>query len=263
MPLTFENFSAWIEVDGSELPLFDASVNGREVSCWIPSEVGKAFVVKFATGRRRHSMSGKVYMDGKLFRGIGIFVGAPETFTLSGSLTSSTTEQPFVFSNIELTDDDQYLNQALAGLGDIKLVISHATLLGRSSQQTFSKRETTGKVHEKSKKVTGHKVGLGAERRVPYTPKMHATIHDVIVNFVFRYRPLDLLRANGIAPPAPRRESAVKQEVLDLTGDSEEEDTRRMKSLEEELEQLRRKRRKTQHDMHVKAEPAVKLELGI
>ncbi|KAJ3745964.1 hypothetical protein EV360DRAFT_90016 [Lentinula raphanica] len=251
MPLTFENFSAWIEVDGSELPLFDASVNGREVSCWIPSEVGKAFVVKFATGRRRHSMSGKVYMDGKLFRGIGIFVGAPETFTLSGSTL------------ILVLDDDQYLNQALAGLGDIKLVISHATLLGRSSQQTFSKRETTGKVHEKSKKVTGHTVGLGAERRVPYTPKMHATIHDVIKWGYLINTHIDLLRANGIAPPAPRRESAVKQEVLDLTGDSEEEDTRRMKSLEEELEQLRRKRRKTQHDMHVKAEPAVKLELGI
>ncbi|KAJ3775617.1 hypothetical protein FB446DRAFT_724426 [Lentinula raphanica] len=257
MPLAFKDFSAWIEVDGSELPLFDVNVEGNEVSCWIPSEVGKAFVVKFAAGRRRHSMMGRVYMDGKRFRGKTMHAGAPRSYTFSGALTSQTTEQPFVFSNVELTDDDQYLHQATAGLGDIKLQINHATLGALSSSQTFKKRDTSGKVHEKAKKVTGHKVGLGDERPVKRTTLIDVTYHDVIVKFVFKYRPLDLLRANGIAPPAPRQKSAVKPEVLDLTGDSEEEDIHRMRSLEEELEQLRRKRRKTHH---VKTEPELKPE---
>ncbi|KAJ3745965.1 hypothetical protein EV360DRAFT_90017 [Lentinula raphanica] len=276
MPLAFKDFSAWIEVDGSELPLFDANVKGNEVSCWVPSEVGKTFLVKVSTGERRSSMMGQVYMDGQRLRGIAMYAGAPRTYTVSGALTSQTTEQPFVFSNVELTDDDQYLHQATAGLGDIKLQINHATLGALSASQTFKKHDTTGKVHEKAKKVTGHKVGLGDERPVERTTLIDVTYHDVIVKFVFKYRPLgalpqleplmnmritkihiylDLLRANGIAPPAPHQKSAVKPEVLDLTGDSEEEDIHRMRSLE--AQQLRRKRRKTHH---VKTEPELKPE---
>ncbi|KAJ3822348.1 hypothetical protein F5880DRAFT_1720190 [Lentinula raphanica] len=270
MPLTFENFSAWIEVDGSELPLFDASVNGREVSCWIPSEVGKAFIVKVRTGERRTPKSLGLYMDGQSFGGKFMDTGAPRTCTFAGVRTSATTQQPFVFSNVELTDDDHYLNEASAGLGDIKLVLSHVTLGGWSSQATYAKCNTISKIHEKSKKATGHKVDLGDEQSIPHTSKLNATRHDVIVNFVFKYRPLDMLRANGIAPPAPctststkRSKSAVKTEVLDLTIDAaseDDEDTRRMRSLEEELEQIRRrKRRKTQH---IKTEPTVKPEPG-
>ncbi|KAJ3843923.1 hypothetical protein F5878DRAFT_603367 [Lentinula raphanica] len=270
MPLAFEDFTAWIEVEGSELPLFDVKVNGREVSCWIPSEAGKNFIVKCATGKRGSSICGDVYMDGKLFMGIAMPAGVPQTFTFSGVLTSATTQQPFVFTNLVLTDDDHYLNEASAGLGDIKLVLSHVTLGGWSSQATYAKCNTISKIHEKSKKATGHKVDLGDEQSIPHTSKLNATRHDVIVNFVFKYRPLDMLRANGIAPPAPctststkRSKSAVKTEVLDLTIDAaseDDEDTRRMRSLEEELEQIRRrKRRKTQH---IKTEPTVKPEPG-
>ncbi|KAJ3843922.1 hypothetical protein F5878DRAFT_603365 [Lentinula raphanica] len=258
MPLAFKDFSAWIEVDGSELPLFDVNVEGNEVSCWIPSEVGKAFIVKVRTGERRTPKSLGLYMDGQSFGGKFMDTGAPRTCTFAGVRTSATTQQPFVFSNVELTDDDEYLSQATAGLGDIKLVIWHATFR-RLKRRTFGKHDTIGKVHEKSKKVTGHKIGLGNDRRVPAADpqKTKSTRHDVIVSFIFRYRPLDLLRANGIAPPAPRLGNAVKPEVLDLTGDSEEEDIHRMRSLEEELEQLRRKRRKTHH---VKTEPELKPE---
>ncbi|KAJ3843924.1 hypothetical protein F5878DRAFT_603370 [Lentinula raphanica] len=258
MPLAFEDFTAWIEVEGSELPLFDVKVNDSEASGWIPSEAGKKFIVKFSTGHRRSSMCGDVYMDGKFFTGRAMHPGAPWTYTLSGVSTSVTTEQPFVFAKLELTDDDHYLNEAIVGLGDIKLVITHATLGRVIPQATYAKRKAISKVHERSKKATGHKVDLGNEQTIPYKEELKVTLHDVIVSFVFKYRPLDLLRANGIAPPAPRTKSAVKTEVLDLTGDSDEENQRRIRSLEEELVQLR-KRRKTQH---IKTEPTVKLEPG-
>ncbi|KAJ3843925.1 hypothetical protein EV361DRAFT_291144 [Lentinula raphanica] len=259
MPLSFEDFSAWIEVEGSALPLFDVKVNDRELSCWIPSEVGKAFVVKWATGTMNSHMAGVVYMDGKQAGGVAMGSGAPYLYKYSGILTSPTTEKPFVFSNVDVTDDDQYLNQATAGLGDIKLVISHATLNILGSGE-YTKYNTIGKVHERSKKATGHKVDLRDAHSVPYTDTIDVIVGDTIVNFIFRYRPIELLRADGVAPPAPRTKSSVKGEVLDLTEDSEEEDTtRRIQSLEEELVQLRRKRRKTQH---VKAEPEVKAEPG-
>ncbi|KAJ3745966.1 hypothetical protein EV360DRAFT_90018 [Lentinula raphanica] len=241
MPLAFEEFTAWIEVEGSELPLFDVKVNGREVSCWIPSEAGKNFIVKCATGKRGSSICGDVHMDGKAFASIVMRAGVPQTFTISGVLTSATTQQPFVFTNLVLTDDDQYLNEASAGLGDIKLVLNHVTL-GMPSQATYAKCNTISKIHEKSKKATGHKVDLGDEQPIPHTSRVDVTRHDVIVNFVFKYRPLDMLRANGIAPPAPctststkSTKSAVKSEVLDLTIDAaseDDEDTRRMRSLE-------------------------------
>ncbi|KAJ3743868.1 hypothetical protein EV360DRAFT_76602 [Lentinula raphanica] len=227
MPLSFEDFSAWIEVEDSALPLFDVKVNDREVSCWIPSEAGKAFVVKWATGIRNSFMDGAVYMDGTPAGGLTMDSGAPYTFKYSGILTTPTTEKPFVFSDVEITvvDDDQYLDQPTAGLGDIKLVISHATLDVMSSGG-YAKYNTIGKVHERSKKASGHKVEYVSrlfQAQITLSPGLQAW--ETRTSF-------QLLRANGIAPPAPRTKSAVKSEVFDLTGDSEEEDTRRIQSLE-------------------------------
>lgn len=40
MPLTFGPFSVWVEVDGSEILIFDAQEKDTEVTGWIPSETG-------------------------------------------------------------------------------------------------------------------------------------------------------------------------------------------------------------------------------
>ncbi|KAJ3932957.1 MAG: hypothetical protein NXY57DRAFT_65898 [Lentinula lateritia] len=233
MPLTFQGFSAWIEVDGSELPIFDVKENGKEVTCWIPSESDKNFSVKWSTGQRDTSMSGDVNIDGQLLS--------------------------------ELTDDDEYLNQVTAGLGDVQLMISHATF-GLPTEH-YSSRDPVGvgKVHEKSKKATGHKVGLGENKPIGHTNVLMAERHAVIVTFVFKYRPIDMLRANGIAPPEAHKKRAVPSseiEVLDLTDDrpdSEDEEERRITALREELETLERKRRKIKH---IKPEPGIKQESG-
>ncbi|KAJ3712000.1 hypothetical protein C8R42DRAFT_328745 [Lentinula raphanica] len=254
MPLAFEDFTAWIEVEGSELPLFDVKVNDSEASGWIPSEAGKKFIVKFATGVRRSSMCGDVYMDGKIFTGQTMHPGAPRTYTLSGAPTSVTTKRPFVFAKLELTDDDHYLNEAIVGLGDIKLVITHATLGGLVPQATYAKRNPIGKVHERSKKATGHKVEYVLH---PFYGWISLSVGlqawELSKPSVTKKKKSDPSRCHP-----PRTKSAVKTEVLDLTGDSDEENQRRIRSLEEELVQLR-KRRKTQH---IKTEPTVKLEPG-
>ncbi|KAJ4473189.1 hypothetical protein C8R41DRAFT_581310 [Lentinula lateritia] len=265
MPLTFQGFSAWIEVDGSELPIFDVKENGKEVTCWIPSESDKNFSVKWSTGQRDTSMSGDVNIDGQLLSGKVMKAGLPQTFTSNGVLTSATTEKPFVFSRLELTDDDEYLNQVTAGLGDVQLMISHATF-GLPTEH-YSSRDPVGvgKVHEKSKKATGHKVGLGENKPIGHTNVLMAERHAVIVTFVFKYRPIDMLRANGIAPPEAHKKRAVPPseiEVLDLTDDrpdSEDEEERRITALREELETLERKRRKIKH---IKPEPGIKQESG-
>ncbi|KAJ3997073.1 hypothetical protein F5050DRAFT_1894598 [Lentinula boryana] len=274
MPLTLQDFSAWIEVDGSELPIFDIKQIGNEVTCWIPSELEKNFSVKWSTGKRAISMVGDIHMDGKCLSSKAMWTGETQTFTSSGVLTTATSEKPFVFSKLELTDDDEYLNMATAGLGDVKLVISHATF--GVTQNRYNNCDPIGKVHEKSKKATGHRVGFGANKPVVYTDLISTQRHANLVKFVFRYRPIDMLRANGIAPPEERKKrtaSPSEPEVLDLTGDqpdSDDEVERQINALkaryffvthfilicgqQDELQALERKRRKIKH---------VKSELGV
>ncbi|KIK66874.1 hypothetical protein GYMLUDRAFT_69913 [Collybiopsis luxurians FD-317 M1] len=236
MPLNLQDFTAWIEVDGAELPIYDVQEKDKEAACWIPSEAGKEFSVKWSSKHATLSMCGDVRIDGQACAGIAMQEGSPtRNFAVSGVTTSATTQKPFVFSKLELTDDDEYLGKAVADLGDIKLIISRATF------GTYEERYTThvpvGKVHEKAKKATGHKIGLGVDKTIPHTKQIQTTRLGVVVTFTFKYRPIDMLRANGIAPPAENKKRAASTdnaEVLDLTGDlgdSDNEDERRMKAL--------------------------------
>ncbi|KAF9059359.1 hypothetical protein BDP27DRAFT_1431456 [Rhodocollybia butyracea] len=192
-------------------------------------------------------------------------VGREQTFIITGAATSDSTEKPFVFSPLELTDDDEYLHKTTAGLGEVKLVISHATF-GKvtSLNRTYT---ALGKVHEKAKKATGHKVGLGIEKTNLRMNAVSATLRGVVVTFIFKYRPIEMLRANGIAPPEPKNKRAAspaEPDVLDSiqagpVSDDDDEVARRIKDLQAEMDALQRKRQKTRH---VKSEPAVKRESG-
>ncbi|KAG6819639.1 hypothetical protein H0H93_009944, partial [Arthromyces matolae] len=58
------------------------------------------------------------------------------------------------------------------------------------------------KVHERSKKAMKHKISLGDEVKQPATQYQDFEIACVICRFIFKYRSLNILRADGIAPPA-------------------------------------------------------------
>nr|GAT47001.1 predicted protein [Mycena chlorophos] len=85
-------------------------------------------------------------------------------------------------------------------------------------------------LHEKSKKGLGHSVQLGEEIQSTYNRKsVHATIRQV-ATFTFRYRPIELLRAQGIAPPLPSATKDVAlsdDDVIDLTLDDSDERVKR------------------------------------
>lgn len=238
MPLTFGQFSAWIEVDGSEIPIFDAQQNNKEVTgeSWSlflgpkillsiktrVDPIGDRYIV--CLHRLEHTLiieTIHVYgnREGALLRrmfhlirpdntGIRISVssGLPDighlqcavTFTWTDNLEGSEAEWcmrglrkhtrllafllpvlprnpscsrhsswqvlsclsylPYLLTII--ADDDEYLQQGTtAGLGDVKLVISYATL-GPSVNSNES-YNPIGKIHERSKKATGHKIGYG------------------------------------------------------------------------------------------------------
>lgn len=62
----------------------------------------------------------------------------------------------FQVTQVIPVDDDNYLQKGTVGLGEVKLVLSYATFGPESNK--YCKYDPVGKVHEKSKKATGHKV---------------------------------------------------------------------------------------------------------
>lgn len=92
-----------------------------------------------------------------------------------------------------------------------------------------------------------------------------------LVTFVFRYRPLEILQANGIAPaseptPVTRKRATSPGDIIDISDgsdDSDQEDySSRIAKLEEELRQLKKRdAKKVRPEKRVKRE--VKLEPNI
>jgi len=115
------------------------------------------------------------------------------------------------------------------------------------------------KVHERSKKAVTQKITL-AEPVIMAKPKPllegRRTGPD-IVKFFFKYRPIDILRANGIAPPPPqlkRKASAEPPPPRAQTPDDSEAlaDLEEAKVLREKLRALeaklsKRDQKKTSH----------------
>ncbi|KAG6839998.1 hypothetical protein C0991_009711, partial [Blastosporella zonata] len=194
-----------------------------------------------------------------------------------GFMTSQSTKRLFMFSELELTDDDQFLHTATADLGDIKLLINRCkrTAIYKGSGQPSQSQKATydysepEKVHERSKKAMGHRFKLGPE--IPHTvgKSSHKTkVLEKIATFIFKYRPLAQLQANGIIPLEQKRKRATEPvDTIDLSRDDVEDDDsddQRIQALQEELLLLKQRQKKCQKgvkteldDTKVKAEVKV------
>ncbi|KAL1738303.1 hypothetical protein HDZ31DRAFT_70145 [Schizophyllum fasciatum] len=119
----------------------------------------------------------------------------------------------FRFAEVKLTDDDAYLNQNLQNVGEIKVEIWLCHVGGDTVSRQLHLAEST-QMHEKSKKGLAHSVAFSKPKRLQ-RPVTFSQVHKIgtepLATFTFRYRGLDMLRANGIvpmpAPAAPSRES--------------------------------------------------------
>jgi len=130
--MDLKGYSAWISVDGTALKEYNIEVsNGNKATCWIASEAGKMFSVNWRDSNRSDRVSGFIHLDGILCGGKTV----PPTYhgvsrmsvnvQMSTISTSIMTEKPFLFSSLELTDDDSYLDRqaALTNLGEISVEI--------------------------------------------------------------------------------------------------------------------------------------------
>ncbi|KAJ6561710.1 hypothetical protein B0H19DRAFT_86584 [Mycena capillaripes] len=250
---------AWISVDGVEVSEFavEYSADRTEVSCWIPSECNKNFCIhwKNTESSSRHTANALVTVD-------GICCGSNNMYchdrahprVASGSrdsvATSAFARRPLFFGQQELTDDDALLNAAISPeLGSIKVEMRNVrSVPSRSPRQTFWRGTPsfeTKVLHERSKKAMGHSVRFGAEFFSANSQSDPVEVLEDLATFIFKYRPIDILRAQGIAPPVvSAKPVASSTGVVDLTLD--DDDATKIRKLEARLRILKKAKAKTE-----------------
>ncbi|KAK0199177.1 hypothetical protein F5146DRAFT_123620 [Armillaria mellea] len=267
----FDSLSAWISVDDVPLPEFGQEVSqvDRKATCWVPSEAGKTFHINWKHEDLFGCTGGWAFVDGKYVSGqlMDISLGQ-NTACITGVATSAITEQPIMFTSLELTDNDDFLhNAASPELGEIKVDLWVVQKMDSLPFQ-ITNFDDAGKIHERSKKAISHCATTGDEVDLP-RPMTFRNVRKLnhLVTFIFRYRPLGVLQANDIAPapeptPASHKRAAPPDDVIDISDGSDQEDSStRIAKLEKELLQLKKRDAKRRPEKRVKRE--VKLEPNI
>jgi len=198
---TFGTINACIKVNGTELNEYDVQIDEKEkrVSCWIPSETDKNFSVCWNNTDSSMDTSGLVDLDGVGVGGRITYKGTSIRREFANVYTSPTTGRYFSFAPITITDDDVYLRTSAPNFGEIKLVIWRIEIKQACPFRGSDMGESRGKVHERSKKLGGHCVQFGSVQEIKPRNFYKTTKLEALASFVFRYRPLDILQANGIA----------------------------------------------------------------
>ncbi|KZP04814.1 hypothetical protein FIBSPDRAFT_903995 [Athelia psychrophila] len=171
MPLKLSDFSAWIECGGTELECYaiEYSDDRKAATCWIASEVGKQFEVLWSRDSESQSltkdMASGIFIDGVRCQGLKMKAGNKQCRS-RGILTSPLAFRPYTFG-----------------------ICAYKDPFGEPN------------IHEQAKKAVDHKVKLGEEVLVQEQLTTSATIWEQkLVQFTFKYRPIEVLRANDIVP---------------------------------------------------------------
>ncbi|KAG9314946.1 hypothetical protein JVU11DRAFT_4055 [Chiua virens] len=249
--LSLNGVSAWIEVDGVEIEQYGVEEGQDHITCWIAAQANRSFSIAFKDNApyRDHSLCSSVTVDGLGVGGKVLYPQLPvmsmqhsphlvkaRTSVQKEQTLSHTSSRPFMFSKLELTDEDEYLYQASTHLGEIRVDVYRAQTFGRRLFRPVPVSESHSKIHERSKKAVTHCVSFGKEVKTApaYTCSVKYLDGDrQLATFIFKYRDPGLLQANGIIPKPP----AANLEVLDLTIDHDvkpklvSENTERRKAL--------------------------------
>ncbi|KAF8843797.1 hypothetical protein BDN67DRAFT_978696 [Paxillus ammoniavirescens] len=223
--LEYKTFRAGIRVDGDFLNVYDVETSPEEnkVTCWIASEAGKNFSIVWQDRdlSRNYNISGEAKVDGTYAGGVlfePILAGQAGYYSsnlaeLKYINASPTTARPLAFSKLQLTDEDQYLKSAPPELGEICITMRPVAVMGPSAPQFISPSFNT-KVHERAKKAFSHCVGFGDEITMApqHVVRVRPLTQEPSVTFVFKYRALDRLIADGIAPTPPSLKRAAPQD---------------------------------------------------
>ncbi|KAF7357816.1 hypothetical protein MVEN_00827600 [Mycena venus] len=256
--VNYGGISCWVDIDNSAAMEYDIRTfeDQRIVTCWIASEVGKSFSVSWRNSFLPAPTAGHVFMDGNECGG-RVLYGPSTVCAKHEGVTDTRTVKPFVFAPLALTDDDAFLGDSSnhRKLGCIEVAIYPVQIFGLVPVVANSSTLSEIKVHERSKKSVTQQIRLAEPRMlaVPQNAVAHRFTGPPLVTFVFKYRPLDILRASGIIPPPlPPLQLKRKPEAASLPyaePPSEEDDlsdAEEIRVLREKLYALEAKRaRKT------------------
>ncbi|KAI0344521.1 hypothetical protein BDW22DRAFT_1354594 [Trametopsis cervina] len=240
---------AILQADANEFPEYRVTTEEakRQSSCCIASQAGKNFKITFKVNKRvppaQSDFVGRVFIDGQC-------IGSYELpCTKSSVRATATTQRPFMFAPVALTDDED-APRLVDGeeLGSIKVEIFPADVrpvraTNRSRVKAAAPQRLEERlpklrdapVHETSKKGGAHRTLLGEE--IQSRPRSTTGSIRWIVSadcdqpphctFVFRYSSVELLKAQGIIPldvPAPipvaKRPAPVRPEDASSKGPS-------------------------------------------
>ncbi|KAJ7481053.1 hypothetical protein B0H11DRAFT_1807921 [Mycena galericulata] len=236
MSITVSSFTAWITIEGlhSNCPIYALKLQkSTDATCWIPSQEGKKFSVNWSNAYRDRPIYARLSIDGVVCS-THFMLDAynhptdADAIGISYATTSDFTRRDFVFSAIQVTDDDAYLYtlDSPPTFGTIRLELWEARIdqIRRAPfQHCYGSAVLESQIiHEKSKKAGAHHVEFGGEYVVPQTtvnmvsgePKGDAPL----ATFTFNYRPFDILMAGGIIPrpvAATQQQGLVKTESVD------------------------------------------------
>ncbi|KIK55458.1 hypothetical protein GYMLUDRAFT_87643 [Collybiopsis luxurians FD-317 M1] len=280
---TFKSFSASIVVEGKHLNEYNvetsSNANGLTiVTCWIPSEAGKKYEVNWTDSYFKHPSDGQVYVDGH-YCGGKVLRRKNEIMNQKGIRESPTSVKLFQFSLLNMTDNDETsMIDMPRDIGQIKLRIQYWQLPKAGDGGLYKGQSVPSEqiFNEKAKKGIDHQTRFfeTATTKPAYNVGGKA-LGKCFLEFHFRYRPLDVLRAHGIAPPPPpsaaspasqsglgkRRRSPVHEdlkpqvaEVIEILDDEDEDPRKEIARLQARLDELRtrhpdtRDRKKIKHD---------------
>ncbi|KAJ7661649.1 hypothetical protein B0H17DRAFT_991904 [Mycena rosella] len=253
-------FSAWVTIDGKEATEYDVetSEDQKTVTCWIPSELGKRFSVNWTNTSYFNDTLGHVNTDGTSCGGIILYGSSAPKSAKKVGVDSETSLQPFIFSSLDLTDDDAFLGGSESlhkELGVIQLCIIPIRVTQRNVPAIGASLSEMN-VHERAKKAVTQQIMLAPTEKLAKQQvfcSSQRTGPD-LVKFCFKYRPIDVLQANGIAPLPPRPKRKASVDPPRATPDEDLTDAEEEKNLRHKLKALEAKRLKKEKKPPVKRE---------
>ncbi|KAI0093449.1 hypothetical protein BDY19DRAFT_923767 [Irpex rosettiformis] len=202
--------------DDKPLEEYHITMEGENsMSCWVASEAGKAFTVKINNRLLDVDFVCVMHIDGQLTNKRPVRRNTSDY--LKGMRVGNSQIRSYMFSPIRLTDNEEILEQGprnLKDIGKICLKWHRAKIeleqMGNVSQTENTRREgdglEDGALHEKAKKLGGHRVILGVAQDMPEGSYIYSSasyldsIDAPYFTFTWRYRPKEILQAQGIMP---------------------------------------------------------------
>ncbi|KAH9927291.1 uncharacterized protein B0H18DRAFT_292915 [Fomitopsis serialis] len=208
--MELRNIKVEILTDGDEDGVPEYSVDEQDerlISCYIASEAGKSFSVDVYNGLSDEIVSADCYMDGE--NGDRLLVDPGSWSEIKGVTVARGMQRSYIFANVQVTDDENVVHD-IQDLGSIKICIYRVVRRGVAQEPSaYGWDGANEPIHELSKKAGLHRISLADvvpddstfstcdyidEKQNPYA------------TFRFMYRPLEILKAQGIIPSTPTPE---------------------------------------------------------